>query len=167
MREYSSILPTKNYTYSNNEDGNSNLSYSSSRFEPNFSYFNESSQLNNVCFSICSLWTRFYQSILLFVSSISSTLRSLIEILWYKPVDGISTKGQPGSTTVATHCDSSIIFAFITVVLCCSGERVFYKQSVDQLLNPLQFVLIQLMLLGSCLVFTIVTVHKLAVGEIS
>lgn len=167
MREYSTILPTKNYTYSN-EDGKSNLSYASSHFEREpFSYENESSQLNNFCSSVCSLWTRIYQSFFSFVSSISSTLRSLIEILWCRPIDRISTKGQPGSTTVASHCDSSTIFAFIIVVLCCSGERVFYKQSVDQLLNPLQFVLIQLMLLGSCLVFTIVTIHKLAVGEIS
>ena len=163
INEYSTILPSIKHTYAN-EDGSAN---STSHMEGGSNYADESLQrINNFCSSCSFLWLRVYQTILSFVYNISANLRSCVDIFWFRSVVRISTKGPSGTSTVA-RCDSYIIFAFIIVVLCCSGERVFYKQSVDQLLNPLQFVLIQLMLLGSCAIFTIITIHQLAAGEIS
>ena len=159
INEYSTILPSIKHIYAN-EDG----SNSTSQMERGPNYVNES--LTNFCSSCRFLWIKIYQASASLVYNISANLRICVDIVWYRSIVRVSTKGPSGTNTVA-RCDLSLIFAFIVVVLCCSGERVFYKQSVDQLLNSLQFVLIQLMLLGSCAIFTIITIHQLAAGEIS
>lgn len=104
------------------------------------------------------------QRTMLWISDLHSYCKSLIarssefsEIAYFRLSEAICNKNN-----------YPIFISFILLVSCCAGERLYFKKSIDEMETSLQFVLVQLMLIGSCILITVITVYKLlATNEIS
>lgn len=151
-------------------------------FVPSSKYLNEKEVINHLnkppATTASSTTTVLYQSLDRVQLSSESTVPNIVpnaDVTSVSALLSVKTAFVEMSTklfnnleqNLFSHWDSSVMAGFIGVVVFSSGERIFYKQSVDQLLNPLQFLLVELILTGTCLVFVIISMYKLAAGEIT